>query len=55
VPYNKEIPNNKMPEENADERIIFIAPSEAVFFSRSKFIYFLIENFFLIIDTTNCH
>jgi hypothetical protein len=37
APYNKEMPNNKMPDENADERIIFMAPSEDCFFSRSKF------------------
>jgi hypothetical protein len=28
APYNNEIPNNKIPEEKADDRIIFIAASE---------------------------
>src|SRR5437868_7835484 len=30
------MPNNKMPEENADDSIIFIAASDEIFFSRSK-------------------
>ena len=37
TPYIREIPNKRMPEENADERIIFRAASEDNFFSRSKF------------------
>jgi len=37
APYISEIPNNKMPEEKADDRIIFIAASEDILLSRSKF------------------
>src|SRR5665647_2474569 len=36
APYSKEIPNNKIPVEKADDRIIFMAASEEIFFSRSK-------------------
>ena len=37
APYNNEMPNNNMPEENAEDKIIFIAPSEDLFLLRSKF------------------
>src|SRR5258706_8535752 len=36
APYINEIPNNKIPEEKADDKIIFIDASEDIFFSRSK-------------------
>ena len=36
VPYTIEIPNNKMPDEKADDKINFIAASEDRFLSRSK-------------------
>src|SRR6476646_10087341 len=36
APYINEIPNNNIPEENAEERIIFIAASEDIFLSKSK-------------------
>ena len=36
-PYIKEIPNSKIPEEKADDRIIFMDASEDILFSRSKF------------------
>src|SRR5258705_11436897 len=36
APYINEIPNSKMPEENAEDKIIFIAASEDIFLSRSK-------------------
>ncbi len=36
APYNKEIPNNKIPEEKAEDKIIFMAPSEERFLSKSK-------------------
>jgi len=34
--YINEIPNNNMPDEKADESIIFIAASEEIFLSKSK-------------------
>ena len=37
APYISEIPNNNIPEEKADDKIIFIAASDDIFFSRSKF------------------
>ena len=37
APYISEIPNNKIPEEKADERINFMDASEDIFFCRSKF------------------
>src|SRR6266516_2427129 len=36
APYINEIPNNKIPDEKADDKIIFIAASEDIFLSRSK-------------------
>ena len=36
APYISEIPNNKIPEENAEDNIIFMAPSEDRFLCRSK-------------------
>src|SRR6266516_4001531 len=36
APYINEIPNNIMPEEKADDKIIFMDASEDIFFSRSK-------------------
>src|SRR5664279_492258 len=36
APYINEIPNNKMPEEKADDRIIFMDASEEILLSRSK-------------------
>jgi hypothetical protein len=36
IPYIREIPNNKMPDEKAEERIIFMAASEERFFIKSK-------------------
>ena len=36
APYINEMPNSKIPEEKADDKIIFIAASEDLFLSRSK-------------------
>ena len=36
APYTSEIPNNKMPDENAEVRIIFTAASEETLFCKSK-------------------
>ena len=36
APYTKEIPNNKIPEENAEDNIIFTAASDDILFCRSK-------------------
>jgi hypothetical protein len=36
APYSSEIPKSMMPDEKAEDRIIFIAASEEIFFSRSK-------------------
>ena len=36
APYINEIPNNKIPDEKAEDKIIFMAPSEAIFFCKSK-------------------
>ena len=36
VPYKNEIPINKIPEENAEDRINFIAASDDLRFAKSK-------------------
>jgi hypothetical protein len=36
APYSREIPKSMIPDEKAEERIIFMAASEEIFFSRSK-------------------
>ena len=37
VPYKKEMPNNKIADENADDKINFIAASDDLRFVKSKF------------------